>query len=173
MSFVQLLAKKGEEAVDHLPENIKKNPNLVAELIPHNVRRLIVDERPINPAYFDKMSLLLDALVEKLRLEAIDYKEYLKEVAEIARKIVDPNLGGDYPVTINTAGKRALYDFLAEDEALVISIDRAIVASAQDGWHGNRMKTRAVVRAVKAVLADHKNIDVPQIIELVKANAEY
>lgn len=172
MSFVQLLVKKGESAVDDLPDNIKKNKQTVAELIQNNVRKLIIDERPINPKYFDKMSELLDALVEKLRQDAIEYREYLKEVAELARKIADPNLGGNYPPAINTAGKRALYDYLLQDEGLVIEVDRAIRASAQDGWRGNRMKIRRVNRAVKAVLGDF-DIDVHGLIELVKVNVEY
>jgi type I restriction enzyme R subunit len=171
-SFVQLLLKKGEDAVDDLPENVRKNKKLVAELIQNNVRKLIIDERPINPKYFDRMSELLDALVEKLRQEAIDYQEYLREVAELARKIADPNLGGEYPETMNTAGKRALYEFLLKDEGLVIEVDKAIRASAQDGWRANRMKIRRVNRAVKAVLGD-RDFDVDELIELVKVNVEY
>jgi type I restriction enzyme R subunit len=136
------------------------------------VRKLIIDERPINPKYFDRMSELLDALVEKLRQEAIDYQEYLREVAELARKIADPNLGGEYPETMNTAGKRALYEFLLKDEGLVIEVDKAIRASAQDGWRANRMKIRRVNRAVKAVLGD-RDFDVDELIELVKVNVEY
>jgi type I restriction enzyme R subunit len=172
MSFVQLLVKKGEGAVEDLPDNIKKNKRMVAELIQNNVRKLIIDERPINPKYFDKMSELLDALVDKLRQEAIDYQEYLKEVAELARKVADPNRGGDYPASINTAGKRALYDYLSHDEGLAIQIDMAIRSSAQDGWRGNRIKTRMVNRAMKAVLGK-RDIDVRQLIEIVKVNAEY
>ena len=174
MSFVQLLVKKGEGAVDDLPDNVKKNKKLVAELIQNNVRKLIIDERPINPKYFDKMSELLDALVEKLRQEAIDYQEYLKEVAELSRKIADPNRGGDYPASINSAGKRALYDFLLEDEGLVIEVDKAIRDSAQDGWRANRMKIRKVNRAVKTVLENRNvEVDVRELIELVKVNGEY
>jgi type I restriction enzyme R subunit len=174
MSFVQLLVKKGEGAVDDLPDNVKKNKKMVAELIQNNVRKLIIDERPINPKYFDKMSELLDALVEKLRQEAIDYQEYLKEVAELARKIADPNRGGDYPASINSAGKRALYDFLFADEGLVIEVDKAIRDSAQDGWRANRMKIRKVNRAVKMVLENRNvEVDVHELIELVKVNGEY
>ena len=172
MSFVQLLVKKGEGAVEDLPDNVKKNKKMVAELIQNNVRKLIIDERPINPKYFDKMSELLDALVAKLRQDAIDYQAYLKEVAELARKVADPNRGGDYPASINSAGKRALYDFLLEDERLVIEVDKAIRESAQDGWRANRMKIRKVNRALRAVIGD-RNVDVRALIELVKANGEY
>jgi type I restriction enzyme R subunit len=172
MSFVQLLVKNGEDAVDELPDNVKKNKKMVAELIQNNVRRLIIDERPINPKYFDKMSELLDALVEKLRQEAIDYEEYLKQVVELSRKVADPNRGGDYPPSMNTAGKRALYDYLQKNEGLVMEVDKAIRSSAQDGWRSNVIKTRRINRAVKRAL-DGYEIDVHGLIDLVKANAEY
>ncbi len=174
MSFVQLLAKKGEGAVDDLPDKVKNNKKMVAELIQNNVRKIIVDERPINPKYFDKMSELLDALVEKLRQDAIDYRDYLKEVAELARKIADPNLGGDYPSSINSVGKRALYDFLLKDEGLALQVDKAIRESAQDGWRANQMKIRKLNRAVKTVLESQSvDVDVHELIELVKVNGEY
>jgi type I restriction enzyme R subunit len=172
MSFVQLLVEKGADAVEDLPDQVKKNKKMVAEIIQNNVRKLIIDERPINPRYFDKMSELLDALVEKLRNDASEYQDYLKEVAELARKVADPNRGGNYPAAINTAGKRALYDYLMEDEGLVIDVDAAIRASAQDQWRGNRMKTRKINRAIKTALGK-RDVDIHGLIELLKVNGEY
>jgi type I restriction enzyme R subunit len=172
MSFVQLLVEKGADAVEDLPDQVKKNKKMVAEIIQNNVRKLIIDERPINPKYFDKMSELLDALVEKLRNDASEYQDYLKEVAELARKVADPNRGGNYPAAINTAGKRALYDYLMEDEGLVIDVDAAIRASAQDQWRGNRMKTRKINRAIKTALGK-RDVDIHGLIELLKVNGEY
>ena len=170
MSFVQLLVNKGESAVDSLPENVKRNPRLAAELIQNNVRRLIVDERPINPKYFDKMSELLDALVEKLRQDAIDYREYLKQVSELAAKVADPNLGGNYPSAIDTSLKRALFDYLG-DEIMAVQVYDAVRSSAQDGWKVNRMKMRKVHRSVQMALGDLV-IDIRELIELIKSNGE-
>ena len=48
-----------------LPEGIRKNKEAVAETIENNVRKLIIDEQPINPKYYEKMSELLDALIEQ------------------------------------------------------------------------------------------------------------
>jgi type I restriction enzyme R subunit len=151
---------------------VKKNRRTVAELIQNNVRKLIIDERPINPKYFDKMSELLDALVEKLRLEAIEYEEYLKAIADLAKQVADPNLGGDYPAFINTAGKRALYDHLMNDEGLVLEVEKAIRNSAQDNWRSNHFKRRRVEKAVLKVLEGY-DIEVDTILELVKVNAEF
>ena len=54
-------------AVDALPDGIRKNKEAVAEAIENNVRKLIIDEQPINPKYYEKMSELLDALIEQRR----------------------------------------------------------------------------------------------------------
>ena len=43
----------------------------MAETIENNVRRLIIDEQPINPKYYEKMSELLDALIEQRKQEAL------------------------------------------------------------------------------------------------------
>jgi predicted metal-dependent hydrolase len=47
----------------------------VAETIENNVRKLIINESPVDPAYYDKMSKLLDALIEQRRKGALAYKE--------------------------------------------------------------------------------------------------
>ncbi len=40
-----------------------------------NVRKTIVDERAMNPKYYDRMSLLLDAIIEQRRQDAIEYAD--------------------------------------------------------------------------------------------------
>jgi type I restriction enzyme, R subunit len=64
-------ARRG--AVDALPKGIRKNQEAVAETIENNVRKLIIDEMAVNPKYYEKMSELLDALIEQRKQEALDY----------------------------------------------------------------------------------------------------
>jgi type I restriction enzyme R subunit len=61
MPLVELIVERGAEAVNQLPEGIRNNKEAVAEVIENNVRKLIIDESPINPKYYEKMSELLDA----------------------------------------------------------------------------------------------------------------
>ena len=63
MSLVKLIVERGAAAVDELPEGIRTNQEAVAETIENNVRKLIIDEQPINPKYYERMSELLDALI--------------------------------------------------------------------------------------------------------------
>ena len=48
------------------------------------------DEQPINPKYYEKMSELLDALIEQRKQEALDYQKYLEAIVELQGKTALP-----------------------------------------------------------------------------------
>ncbi len=153
MSLIQLIVERGPDAVNALPKGIKKSEEAVAETIENNVRRLIINESPVDPAYYEKMSKLLDALIEQRRKGVIDYRKYLEEIAVLTRLSNTPGGGsGSYPAAIDTPGKRALYNSLGKDATLALAIDKAVQARRQDGWRGNALKARRVRNAIKAVL---------------------
>jgi type I restriction enzyme R subunit len=152
LSLVQLIVERGAAAVEALPEGVRKSKDAVAEAIENNVRRLIVDEQPINPKYYEKMSQLLDALIEQRRREALDYQEYLRRIVELTKQVTSPEMTGAYPASVNTAGRRALYDNLDRDEELAMAIDAAVRSSRQDDWRSNAFKVRRVRNAIRAVL---------------------
>jgi len=152
VSLVQLIVERGAAAVDELPEGIRKSKETVAETIENNVRRLIIDEHPINPKYYEKMSKLLDALIEQRRKEALDYQEYLRRIVELTKKVANPEVGGGYPAAMNTPGKRALYDNLENDEALALAVNSAVRGSRQDDWRSNPFKIKMVKNAIRVAL---------------------
>ena len=155
LSLIQLIVERGPDAVDALPDRIKKNEEAVAETIENNVRKLIINESPVDPAYYDKMSKLLDALIEQRRKGVLSYVEYLVKVANLARQATVP--GGDgpgYPFAINTQALRALFNNLQSySPDLAVAIDAAIKASLQAGWRDNAMKVKKVRLAIRHVLA--------------------
>jgi type I restriction enzyme R subunit len=189
MSLIELIVERGADAVKGLPKGIQKNKNAVAETIENNVRKLIVDESPINPKYYEEMSKLLDALIQQRRQEAIAYEEYLQKIVELTKKVKSPATGAAYPASLATPGKRALYDNLGKDEALALAVD---ATKRQDDWRNNPFKLKAVRNAIKAALggavtssvvregppageqtpeSDDERVD--RILELVKQQDEY
>jgi type I restriction enzyme R subunit len=152
LSLVQLIVERGTAAVDAMPEGIKKDTTAIAETIENNVRRLIIDEHPINPKYYEKMSQLLDALIEQRRQEALDYEEYLQKIVELTKQVVSSETSGGYPAAMNTPGRRALYDNLEGDSRLALAVDAAVRASRQDDWRSNPFKVKKVRNAIRAVL---------------------
>lgn len=161
MSLVELIVQRGEDAIDALPERIKRDKSAVAETIENNVRKLIIDENPLNPKYYEQMSELLDALVEQRKAEAIDYAEYLAKIVELAKKVRAPEVGGNYPTTINSPAKRALFDNLGKDEALTVAVDDDIRRTKKADWRGNKIKEKQVKQAIA------RHIDDPTLVEMI------
>jgi type I restriction enzyme R subunit len=172
MSLIQLIVERGAAAIDALPQGLRKNQETVAETIENNVRKLIIDEHPINPKYYEKMSKLLDALIEQRKQEALNYEKYLAKIVELAKQVQNPMAGASYPAPLNTAAKRALYDNLGKDEALALEVDKVVRENRQDDWRNNAVKVRKVRIAIKAVLQDDEALT-EQILELAKNQNEY
>lgn len=171
MNLIQLIVEQGPEAVNSLPKGIRSDPEAVSETIEHNVRKVIVDESPINPMYYERMSILLDALIKERKAKAIEYKAYLDKIVELTKKIANAGNGEKYPTKIDSSAKRALYDNLDEDESLALAVDWAVHESLQDSWQFNSLKTKRVRLAIKKVLQDDPRTDA--MLELVKNQQDY
>ncbi len=72
LTLIQLIVERGESAVASLPKGIAANPTAMAETIENNVRKVIIDEMALNPKYYERMSALLNDLIQLRKQEAID-----------------------------------------------------------------------------------------------------
>jgi len=170
VSLVQLIVERGVDALDMLPKGIRESNEAVAETIENNMRKLIIDEQPINPKYYEKMSELLDSLILQRREQALEYEKYLAEMIVLAGKVQKPN-GSTYPKPLDTPAKRALYDNLGKDEELALAVYAAVEINRQDDFRGNSKKLKLVRFAIKAILKDEKLTE--QILELVINQSEF
>lgn len=153
LNLIQLIVERGPELADAKLKGIMKTEEAVAETIENNVRKLIINESPVDPAYYDKMSKLLDALIALRRKAAISYKEYLEKIANLAKDVTVPGGGvAAYPQALSSTAQRALYNNLGKNEALALAVDAAIQDRRQNGWKTNAMKTKRVRVAILAVL---------------------
>ncbi len=171
LNLVQLLVERGVDAVQALPKGIRESKEAVAETIENNLRKVIIDEQPVNPKYYEKMSDLLDSLIQQRRDEALEYEQYLTKLAALAKQVKAPSDSGSYPEQIDTAAKRALYDNLDKNDGLALAVDFAVMSSKKDGWRGHKVKEKEVRYAVKRVLNDDGLTD--SIFELVKNQNDY
>ncbi len=165
LSLIQLIVERGPDAVEALPKGIRENKEAVAETIENNVRRLIINESPVDPAYYETMSKLLDALIAQRRKGVLSYKEYLAKIAELTKQATNPGGGAAYPGAVDTPAKRALYNNLGKDEALALAVDLAVQGSRQDGWRGNPIKVRKVKLAIKLALQHKSRAEQPGVRE--------
>ncbi len=170
--LIDLIAELGAGAIDKLPKGIKDDPDTVGETIANNMRKVIVDERAMNPKYYDSMSRLLDALIAEKRRGAIDYKEYLERLIAQAQKLARKESDVVYPEWVDNGAKRALYDFGLPSEELVVGVDEAVRHTKPDHWIGNAIKEKKVRGALVNLLPDdYARLD--ELMALVKARDEY
>ncbi len=172
LSLVQLIVERGTAFVDALPSGIQGSQGAVAETIENNVRKLIIDETPINPKYYVTMSLLLDALIAQRKSDALSYKEYLAQVVTLTKQVQNPAPAAAYPSELDSPAKRALYDNLDRNAALALAVNTSVVRERQDDWRSSPVKTRKVKYAIKEALSGDEALT-EQVLELVKNQYEY
>lgn len=170
--LIQLIVQLGAGALDKLPAGIRNAPEAVAETITNNMRKVIIDEHALNPKYYDKMSELLDALIEQRRQGAIEYQEYLAKLLDAARKLGTEESDATYPAWADNGAKRALVDFFSPQDELAIEVDTAVLLHKRDSWVDNPLKERRIRNALEDALPPgFERLD--ELLELVKARHEY
>ncbi len=169
ISLIQLIVERGTEGLNDLPDEIKRSKGAMAETIENNLRRVIIEEMPTNPMYYENMSEVLDILIQERRQQVKEYEQYLKDIVELTQKVRNP--AASYPVTLNTPARRALYTNLGNDEARALAVDAIIRQKKKDGWKGDIIKEKEILYAIQDVLQDDDQGR--QIFDLVKNQDEY
>ncbi|MEI8103316.1 MAG: HsdR family type I site-specific deoxyribonuclease, partial [Candidatus Moraniibacteriota bacterium] len=153
MTIVDLLLQKGDDALNDLPEAVRKSREAVQETIENNIRKLIIDEMPTNPKYYNSMSELLSELIRKRKQEDVEYTEYLEQIKVLCKKVKDP-MSDTSIVGIDTPAKRALYDNLGKDTAKAQAVHEAVMRSRYADWRGDFLKEKAIKIKVRETLLD-------------------
>ncbi len=195
MSLLELIVKTGiADAIAYQLGALKGNRGAIAETIENNVRSKIIKEHLNNPAYYDTMSALLDEIIAARKAKAIEYEEYLKRIAELAKR-VERGLADDTPEQLNTPGRRAIYDNLRQGVAstgknsaatppshhweatkndvleLAIKIDETVKQVRPDGWRGVQAREQVIKAALYGVLQDIDEVE--RIFNIIDKQKEY
>lgn len=171
MGLLDLIVKTGiANAITSQLGGLKGNKDAIAETIENNVRRKIIKEQLTDPAYFSKMSALLDEIIATRKAKAIEYEEYLKRIADLAKR-VDAGYGEETPEQINTPGLRALYSNLNKSDELAIKIDKAVRRVRPDAWRGIPAREQVIKQALFEELHDVDEVE--RIFLIIKQQKEY
>ena len=194
MGLLELIVKTGiANAIATQLGGMKGNKDAVAETIENNVRSKIIQEQLTNPAYFDKMSALLKEIIAARKAKAIEYEEYLKRIANLAKR-VEAGQSEDTPEQLNTPGRRALYDNLrqapdggagyADDSTqrewgktredllhLAIKIDETIKSTRPDSWRDITPREQVIKAALYGILQDEAEVE--RVFLIIKQQKEY
>jgi type I restriction enzyme R subunit len=181
LPLLEIIVKTGiGQAIADELAGIKGNEEAVSETIENNVRSKIIKEHLNDPAFYDRMSALLDELIKARKSNAIEYEEYLQKIADLAKRVVaghDANL--PEPLKRSPA-LRSLYNNLKngnedieEDKILnlAVSLDEAIRKNAPDGWRGVLPKEKAVKRAMHTILQSSEEVE--RLFPIIKQQREY
>lgn len=195
MPLLELIVKTGiANAINSRLGGLKGNRDAVAESIENNVRKKIIKEHLSDPAFYDKMSTLLDEIIAARKSKAIEYEKYLNRIAELVKQ-VEVGHAPDTPVQLNTPGRRALYNILlqglasggtfrvaepsasyettAKDGALelAIRIDEVVKHERPDGWRGVQAKENVIKTALLAILKNVENVE--RVFLIIRQQKEY
>ena len=172
IGLLDLIVKSGiADAINSLPKGIKDSPQAISETIANNVRSKIIKDHLNDPAFYDKMSVLLTEILDNLRQNQIDYEEFLKQIADVAKR-VQVGTAADTPPALNTPAKRALYNNLGNDEALALRIHDTVLRVKPDAFRGNQPKER-VIKAELLPLLNNSQAEVERIFLIIVAQNEY
>jgi len=170
-TLIDLIVKTGiADAINSLPQGIKSNKEAVAETIVNNVRRKIIKEHLIDPAYFEEMSELLNEIIKERKAGAVSYEEYLKKIAELANRVSNP-IRDDMPTEITTRAQQALYNNVGKDETLAIKIDEVVLRKRMADWRGDRPKENIIKAELYKILNDENEVE--RIFHIIKQQHEY
>lgn len=126
----------------------------------------------INPAYYAKMSEILEQLILDRRRGVIAYGQLLDTYMELAKNVAKPEENTKYPESIRSNGAlRALYDNCGEDEATALKLHKAIVKARLDGFRNNPVKANKIKRALHQLLNDDSEVE--RIYQIVVEQEEY
>ena len=165
ISLLNLIELNLDKALENLPKSIRGNKEAVAETIENNVRSKIVEKHLLDPLFYDKMSALLLDLIAKRKKDSIKYENYLQELVALVTQVNNGGNAEDFPEKINTTGKKAIYNYL-QNEELTLVCDKAIQYAKQDDFRNNVQKQNLIKQAILNVVDDEEQtLNIYSIIE--------
>jgi type I restriction enzyme R subunit len=193
MPLLELIVKTGiAEAINRQLGGLKGNKEAIQETIENNVRSKIIKEHLNDPAFYEKMSALLDELIADRKAKAIEYEDYLKRIAELAKR-VEAGQADDTPEPLKKSpALRALYNNLNEEDpdhvdedsgagytvakkrtALerALKIDETVRRVKPDDFRGHQAKEMVIKKALFDILGEEGEVE--RIFLIIKAQKEY
>ena len=172
MGLLDLIVKTGiANAIATQLGGLKGNKNAIAETIENNVRSKIIKEHLNDPAFYEKMSALLDEIIAARKAKAIEYEEYLKRIAELAKKVEAGPCRRDAGEAGHARQAGPLQQPEPERRAGAQDRRDACKQVRPDGWRGVQAREQVIKAALYGVLQDVAEVE--RIFLIIKAQKEY
>lgn len=170
LTLLDFVKDQGKTMVD---ENASKDQKEgAAEAIENNIRRKMVEKVTVNPKYYDKMSAILEKLIEERQQGVRDYKELLDKYVKFVKNMEHPEENEDYPESVRKSrAMQALYDTVGGDEELAIRLHKAVMDNKMNGFRGDSVKENRIKSALFAILNDDAELE--RIFKIIEKQEEY
>ena len=197
LSLTDLIIKTGihDAIARRLNQSGKLSNNAIAETIINNVRKTIIRDHLTDPRFYDKMSKLLDDLIQQNRDSAEAYEEFLQKAEALARQLTSRQSGSSMPDCLhgNPAAQviyRNLPDILATNKTpentaaepspeygdqlaqLALKIDRAMQEEAPANWRGDSVKENQVKNLLHPLTGKDRDATL-KLFELIRNQSAY
>ncbi len=176
VGLIDLIVKTGIN--DAIAERLQgRSKEAIAETIENNVRSTIIKSHLSDPAFYAKMSELLEEIVRARRAKAIEYEEYLKRIAELARQAAAGTTDDAPEAVRRSPGLRALYNTMngtvKEEEALYLAnrLHEKILTDRHDRWRGNQARENNIRRVIYDIMKDDEWV--ATLFPIIEAQREY
>ncbi|GHR24292.1 restriction endonuclease subunit R [Helicobacter pylori] len=147
-----------------------KKESSMAESIANNTKKRIIEKEASDPKYYEKLSSLLNDLINQFREKKLTYLEYLQQIHNLAKQVIHKE-DKNYPKEINTNALKTLYDNLDQNEDLALEIDACIRDNKKDGWVGHHQKEKNLKIALRKTINNEGLLE--NIFNLAKHIDEY
>ncbi|QQW87156.1 type I restriction endonuclease subunit R [Helicobacter pylori] len=166
----EVLAQMNIDDFNKALSQVFKNESSMAESIANNTKKRIIEKEASDPKYYEKLSSLLNDLINQFREKKLTYLEYLQQIHNLAQQVIHKE-DKNYPKKINTKALKTLYDNLDENEALALETDACIRGNKKDGWVGHNQKEKNLKIALRKIINDEVLLE--NIFNLAKHIEEY
>ena len=188
LTLTELIVETGihDAIARKLNERGKLTRNAIAEGIINNVRKTIIREHSVDPAFYDEMSKLLDDLIKQRRDDAKDYEKFLQNAEAMVKRMAGKNTG-KHPALLN-GNREAIVIFGnlatlpaktfqcpatdAQKAELALKIDQAVREHAPHGWKGDADRVKPVANTLFPLMS-HDREATQALLEILKNQPGY
>ena len=167
--LLDFIAAWEEKLKNELDRSVRES---AATTMESNIRKKVLERMVTNPAYYEKMSTVLELLIADRRRGVVAYKALMERYIALAKDIAKPQENEHYPDAVRNSGAmRALYDNCGEDVELAARLHAAVLETKQDGFRGNPVKENRIKRALYKILQDEDQVE--QVYKIIVEQEEY
>ncbi len=171
MSLIELIIKSGAiEAIKERLLNKHMSNESISETIENNIRSVLLKGQFNDPAFFDKMSKLLDQIIKERKNDALEYEEYLKQITILAKQVQDQE-DEEFPETINSPELKVLFNNLNQNEEKALTLHNHLIQNIPDGWRDVNTKELRVKKEIFKILNDHDEVE--RLFPIIKLQEKY